>query len=303
MTVGSVRTPDETVDLADTAVAYAKLGWRIFPVVPGGKIPQHRRAHDDDGAQRACPGGHVCGRLGHGFKDATADPDRVARWWARQPGCNIGLATGNPHGVDVGSPGASPDVLDIDVKDGAPGLASLARLQWYGYTRGVFAVAGTPSGGWHLYFDGTIQSSATLKKHGVDFRSCGGYVVAPGSRTGTRRHPRPYRWMPDRWDLAADGTVDWADIRDFLNPPPLPRNLMFTAFTDSASPLIDWFVQQPSGSRNNALYWAACRILESGYPTERLDDLATEGRRAGLTDGEVQKTITSAIRKIMGGGV
>jgi len=279
--------------LADTAVAYALLGWRIFPVVPGGKVPQFRRAHPDDAAQAACPGGHVCGRLGHGFKDATADPERVARWWAREPRCNIGLATGYP---------GSPDVLDIDVKDGAPGLASLKRIQDVGLTRGSFAMASTPSGGWHLYYDGTVQSSATLKKHGIDFRATGGYVVAPESWVGTTRNPRRYRWVPQRWNLMADGTISWADIRDFLNPPRPAINLQFTPFVDDAAPIVNWFVQQPSGSRNNALFWAACRILESGYPAERLDDLRHQAILSGLGDAEIRKTLASAVNRIIGGG-
>lgn len=284
--------PDDS--LADTAAAYAILGWRIFPVVPGGKVPQFRRAHTDDAEQAACPGGHVCGKLGHGFKDATTDVDRVAKWWAREPRCNIGLATGYP---------GSPDVLDVDVKDGAPGLASLARIRDVGLTRGSFAMAATPSGGWHLYYDGTVQASATLKKHGIDFRATGGYVVAPGSWVGTTRNPRRYAWVPQRWNLAANGTVSWADIRDFLNPPPPPRMYGPLTLQDNATPIIGWFVKQPTGSRNDALFWASCRILESGYPAERLDDLAYEARQAGLADAEIRKTIASATRKILGGGL
>lgn len=292
--------------LADVAVAYAILGWRVFPLVPGGKVPQYRRAHAADDEQRNCPGAHACGRLGHGFKDASSDPDRVARWWARRPACNVGVATGDPRGTGPGTAGASPDVVDIDVKDGAPGLATLARLRGYSYTRGMFAMAGTPSGGWHLYFDGTGQQSATLKKHGVDFRSCGGYVVAPGSWTGTKRAPKPYFWVADRWDLGPDdprgpGTFPWAEVRDFLAPPPPPRMHGPLALVDNATPIVEWFRGQTSGNRNNALYWAACRILESGYLPERLDHLAAEGRFAGLPDGEIRKTLDSATRKIMGG--
>lgn len=309
-TVTGFDVPTET--RGETAVAYALLGWRVFPIVPGGKVPQFRRAHGSDDAQRACPGGQVCGRLGHGFKDAVSDPARVARWWARNPACNIGIATGSPAGPGT----SSPDVLDIDVKGDAPGLATLDRLRRVGLTGGAFAMASTPSGGWHLFFDGTGQSSATLKRHGVDFRSCGGYVVAPGSVVSTRiadtspdgtsrrvrRDERPYRWVPERFNLGADGTVDWYAIREFLAPSPPPRDLMYAdVVADSANPLVQWFAEQPTGSRNNALYWAACRILESGYPTSALEDLRVEAVRSGLPDGEVRKTIGSAVRRIAGG--
>jgi len=292
--MGSVSTATELPEtLAGAAAAYAVLGWRVFPLVPGGKVPRFRRAHADDAEQAACPGGQVCGRLGHGFKDATADVERVARWWARDPRCNIGIATGSPGGPGT----SSPDVLDVDVKGGAPGKVSFGRLREVGLTTGAFAAVVTPSGGWHFYYDGTGQQSACLKKHGIDFRSCGGYVAAPCSQVG----PLFYRWS---WfDLAKDGLLSWLDVRDFLNPPPPPRDLTQTAFTDHAEPLIRWFAQQTAGNRNESLYWAACRILESGYGTDRLGDLRSEAILSGLGDAEVRKTIASATGKILGGGV
>lgn len=284
--------------LGDTAAAYALLGWRIFPIVPGGKVPQFRRAHTDDNEQAACPGGHVCGRMGHGFKDATTDVTRIEKWWNRNPRCNIGIATGSPRGPGT----SSPDVLDIDVKDGAPGLASLERLRSVGMLNNAFGLASTPSGGWHIFFDGSDQSSSTLKKHGVDFRSCGGYVVGPGSWVGIARNPRPYSWRWERFDLAKEGRIVWAEVRDFLAPPPLPR-MTGPLFVDNAAPIIEWFRGQVAGNRNAALYWAACRILESGYDTSRLDDLAVSAAAMGLGDAEIRKTLNSATRKIIGGGV
>jgi hypothetical protein len=64
------------------ALAYARIGWRVFPVVPLAKVP-------------ACP---------HGVKDATTDPEQITRWWTRNPDRNVAIATGTP----------GPDVLDID---------------------------------------------------------------------------------------------------------------------------------------------------------------------------------------------
>jgi len=302
------------VSLADAAQAYAALGWRIFPVQPRGKAPRFARAHDDRDVQHACPGGHVCGSLGHGFKDATADVDRVARWWTRWPDSNIGVATGNPRAAVVGTAGASPDVLDVDVKNGAPGRASFERLTTVGLIRGAWGGAVTPSGGWHYFYDGTVQASATLKKAGIDFRACGGYVVAPPSVVSLRtvvqrldgtsavqRVERPYEWT--HLDFSQEGRLSWAEVRDFLNPPPPPRDLSsYSALADNASPIIAWFAQQPAGSRNDSLFWAACRILESGYGDERLDDLAAEAHLSGLERGEVAKTLRSARARVLGGG-
>lgn len=297
--------PNGLTPLADAAQAYAALGWRVFPVQPLGKTPRFSRAHDDQDEQRACPGGHVCGKLGHGFKDATSDVGRVARWWARDPECNIGVATGWP---------GSPDVLDVDVKDGAPGRETADVLRTCGFLRPAWATSVTPSGGWHYWFDPTVQASATLKKKGIDFRATGGYVLAPpsvvrvrlwetalaGEVVRPRWDNRPYRWTS--MDLAKEGTLSWGEVRDFLVPPPPPRNLNYMVSADHAGPIIAWFAQQPTGSRNNALFWAACRILESGYGEDRLMDLAIEAKHAGLADHEVRKTIDSAVRKILRGG-
>lgn len=301
--------------LADAAIAYALLGWRIFPVASGGKAPRFARAHRDDAEQHACPGGHACGQLGHGFKDAVADPERIGAWWARWPDSNIGLATGDPQAAGVGNPGHSPDVLDVDVKKGAPGRESFERLRAVGLVRGAWAAVVTPSGGWHYLYDGTVQQSAVLKKAGIDFRSCGGYVVAPpsvvslraveqrpGDTAVVRRWTATYRWS---WlDLTQEHTISWPQVRDFLAPPPLPRVTgRYAAVADNATPIIEWFAGQPEGSRNDALFWAACRILESGYGPERLGDLETEARQSGLTTGEIEKTLRSARGKTLGGGV
>lgn len=299
----------QAASLADAAVAYAALGWRIFPVQPLGKLPRFRRAHADDEQQRACPGGQVCGSLGHGFKDASADPDRIARWWARWPDSNIGVATGDPRAVGVGAPGHSPDVLDVDVKGGAPGRASLDRLLAVGMVRGAWATSVTPSGGWHYWYGGTVQPSAVLKQAGIDFRSCGGYVLAPRSVVRvaeTNEHDRvvhavrPYRWT--FMDLSRERELSWADVRDFLVPPPQPKNLWSNeALPDHATPIIRWFAAQPAGSRNDSLFWAACRVLESGYGEQRLDDLVAEARTSGLSEAEIRKTVGSARRRVLGG--
>ena len=44
----------------------------------------------------------------------------------------------------------------------------------------TLAVA-TPSGGFHLYLKGAVQSSAGRIAPGIDVRSSGGYVLVPGS--------------------------------------------------------------------------------------------------------------------------
>ena len=76
------------------ALAYAKAGWRVFPCIPGEKVPA----------------------TSHGVKDATTDPAQIRAWWAAEPGPERGDRHGDP----------GPDVLDVDRKpDGASGFPAL----------------------------------------------------------------------------------------------------------------------------------------------------------------------------------
>ena len=73
--------------LKAAALAYASWGWPVFPLKPGQKVPATK----------------------NGFKDATTDKDRLARWWDRNPHSNIGLPTGHAF-----------DVVDVDAPKGWP---------------------------------------------------------------------------------------------------------------------------------------------------------------------------------------
>ena len=58
--------------LCESALQLGKLGWYVFPCVPGGKRPL----------------------TSHGFKDATRDPKTIRDWWQAHPLANIGVDCG-----------------------------------------------------------------------------------------------------------------------------------------------------------------------------------------------------------------
>ena len=96
------------------ALRYAAAGWPVFACQPGSKVPP-------EGSR--------------GFKDATTDPDKIGWLWRRaDAGANVAIATGAP----------GPDVLDVDIHDGAPGWKSCAELRRAGLVPDAMAEIRTP---------------------------------------------------------------------------------------------------------------------------------------------------------------
>lgn len=292
------------------ALAMAALGWRVFPLRPGGKQPLFDNPHPRGSAERsACRA--RCGRVGHGCWDATTDASVIAGWWSRVPSANVGVACGRPLDVP-GDALSSPDVVDIDVKANAqgvpaPGLASLERLRRAGLVSGPDAIVSTASGGWHLYFAGTRQGNGTLRGYGVDFRSLGGYVVAPPSVVEYAGKPVEYGFARV-FGMADPRPVDWEAIRRHLlpgasptywsmRPPGQPEPSSLTA-----AKLTSWLERQPEGNRNNGLHWVTCKAYEVGGPNGAdpwvLDEIGRVAHRLGLDDTEIQRTMASARRQI-----
>lgn len=251
-------------ELLAAALRFAAAGWPVFPCRPGAKVPL----------------------TVHGVKDATTDAATVTAWWSRCPNANIGLATGAP----------GPDVVDFDVKNGGRGAESYARLRDAGLLAGAFALVTTPSGGWHLYYAGTDQRNSVRGRHGVDFRSRGGYVLAPPSLVDGR----PYE-VAECCEFTGVA-VDWQAIVRLLDPPRTPqqlrRRLARPGDRSDHGALVRWMARQTEGNRNHALYWAACRALETGADRQTLAELARAAVATGLTESEVQRTIASAEKKV-----
>lgn len=289
------------------ALAMAALGWRVFPLRPGGKQPLFDNPHPRGSAERsACRA--RCRQVGHGCWDATTDSSVIAAWWSRVPSANVGVATGRTASelpVDAslavaGTGLSSPDVVDIDVKAGAPGLASLERLRRAGLVSGPDAIVSTASGGWHLYFAGSMQGNGTLRGYGVDFRSLGGYVVAPPSVVEFDGQQVEYRFAKT-FGMADPRPVDWAAIRRHLVPPSPypPREPGQPQRPTSFDRLTEWLSGQSEGNRNAALHWATCKALEAGADRAVLDTLAHAAGTLGLSVDEVRRTQDSATRHVL----
>lgn len=112
-------------------------------------------------------------------------------------GRNVGIRCG---ATDAGVP---IFVVDIDIKNGAPGAESWATFcddhpEVREAAERTVSVA-TPSGGWHFYFgvpEGWECPRNGNPWPGVDIRGEGGYVLAPPSTLENGA----YEWVRDLWD-------------------------------------------------------------------------------------------------------
>jgi hypothetical protein len=131
------------------AISVARnCGWPVFPL---GENKRPTWAKDDGG---------------HGFHDASTDPERIAWLWRHHPGPLIGIPTGKVSAASV---------IDVDIKH------DTARVWWrhHQHLLPTTRTYRTRSGGLHLFFrhaDGVRNSQGELAL-GVDTRGDGGYVV------------------------------------------------------------------------------------------------------------------------------
>jgi len=158
------------------ALAYARLGWPVFPLRPRSKRP-------------ATP---------NGFKDASTDEEQIAKWWEALPDAGVAIATGREAGLFV---------IDIDPRHGGDQTLATLEAQHSALPPTVESITG--GGGRHLFFTYPPSNPASCKPWtGIDIKSDGGYVVAPYST-----HPcgQKYHWREghDPGDISPIPAPQW----------------------------------------------------------------------------------------------
>ena len=246
----------------DWALGYARLGWRVFPVLPGDKRPIYR------GWQT----------------DATTEERMVRQYFTADPTRNIGVVCGEAF-----------DAWDIEVEH-VPALG--AAMADEGHVLPEAPLAQTGRGGLHLLTTPTgVNHTRQLHLGGThigELKSTGGFiVVAPSVTTGQ------YRWL---WAPSAMGTPaapDW--LLGLLERPKVGIHRFRNRLTSEddvlnvLGQLAHAVVGAGEGGRNNYLYWAMRRALEEGVPAKQASMVLLQaGLDAGLADHEVRATIRSA---------
>ncbi|MGA0894400.1 MAG: bifunctional DNA primase/polymerase [Ilumatobacteraceae bacterium] len=135
------------------ALWYASIGWRVVPIPPGYKYPRGIDSWETK---------------------ATVDPDKIRRYWTKNPDHGIGIATGPESGIFI---------LDIDPDDGGDDSFAALEAKYGPLPDTVEAITG--GNGRHLVFRwpevGEIRNSASgVLGVGIDVRGVNGqFVVAP----------------------------------------------------------------------------------------------------------------------------
>jgi len=143
--------------LMDAALAWAALGFKVFPLSPESKIPF---------------------KGSHGHLDATGDAGQIRAWWTDAPDANIGIAC-SASGVYA---------VDTDPRHGGeripPDVPTLAQSTPGGGTHDVFSASAL--NGHKLY--GQMDGD---KDCGIDVKYNGFIIAAPSRVPGT--HDDRYR--------------------------------------------------------------------------------------------------------------
>lgn len=255
------------------ALRYAEIGFKVFPLAAGTKVP-------------AIKGGHA-------VKDASSYEDDILAWGKDYPDANIGIACGLPSGVVV---------IDVDPRNG--GDDALRSLAAKGRAIPPCPRAKTGNGGAHFFFRFHPQVANSKNKlgPGIDVKSTGGYVVGAPSWIKPSKDGKggQYVWEVPPTKVVVPRMPVW--MTAILAPAPRPE-LRFEPNPTGGDieGLANFVARSPQGERNNRLHWASCRAGELvakrkvsvGSSVQRLIQAAAA---CGLQGPEVLRTIHSGIK-------
>lgn len=141
----------------DGALFLAELGYKLFPLKPNTKLPAF------EGWQKWAE---------------TASIQKITDYGKANPIFNWAIYCGASKLI----------VVDVDNKNNKSGSKTIKQLIANGNALPETLTIETPTGGYHLYFTGQCKSQAGVLGEGLDVKSTGGYVVAPGSRINEKSY-------------------------------------------------------------------------------------------------------------------
>lgn len=263
---------------ASVAIDLARRGFAVFP-------KHYRRSTRD-----------WTGDAGY-LQSASSDPEIVAAWWRARPDARVGLLCGERNGISV---------LDLDLKGGKDGRAALAAAGLQDIEALSPVRVCSPSGGWHLFFKydprlgnwANIDPEGKLKpgsiKSGIDVRTQGGHVYAPGSFKGEGERYAPHGSLL--------GTVELPLFPEALIPP--ARVIAPPPEIGNVTP---YLIEQAMSSLHKRAAELAAMGVDSGRNVELNNIASWAGGAAahGLLDHDKAKSllVDAAVQCGMDGGI
>lgn len=280
-------------DNRSAAVMWRQLGFATIPLIPRSKSPAFATPHPPGDPRRGrCRG--ECGRLGHGFYDASIDVAWADDFWSRYPDFGIGVR-----------PDPGVVVLDVDPRHGGD-VALAGLVARHGpLPETLKVVSGRGDGGHHLWFEGVPGPVRQKLSPGIDIlcheRS---FVVVPPSRHWQTH--APYTLYPPASDSIAVAP-DW--LRQLAKlPQRTPLRVAQSTFGIPPSRarhrfrgLVRKVAESAEGERHSLLYWAAARAAAEGLVDREdpfFDTLTDAAIGAGLPEGEVVRVISDAVLRV-----
>ena len=235
----------------DQALELARQGFHVFPIAAGKKAPP---------------------LISDFPNQATTDDEQIREWWIRHPDANIGIST-TRYGE-----GEALLVVDVDNKGDKHGDQELLRLELEGRALPDTYMVHTPTGGRHLYYrsDAPVRQGADVLARGLDVRSRGGYVVAPGSAVdqgaytaqGGVLEPAP-QWLTD----ACGPAPARADA-------PLPSAVPLVDAARAAERAREFLAECPLALEgdhgDDTTFKIICRVKDLGVDADTAEELLSE---------------------------
>jgi len=248
----TVPTTENGMTPLDHALSLAARGFYVFPILPKGYAYRDRHGKDQvsDGKHPALAG----------WQDwATRDESKIRKRWAHGD-YSVAISTSR-FGDDK-----ALCVVDVDTKASKRGDESVLELELAGFELPQTLEHSTPSGGRHLLYvvDEPLRQGTDVLGSGLDIRSRGGYIVAPGSAIDGRPYaqinghnqivPAP-DWLVSRLGTDRRGLPAHRD--------PLP-GVDAARATDRALAYLKSAAGAAIGSRGSTAYKIAARLKDFG---------------------------------------
>lgn len=259
------------MDRKEYALALAKQGFKLFPLVANTKLP----LKDTDG-----------------YKSATSDLEVISGWFTADPAINIGLR------LDT----ANLLVVDVDRHNSSNnGVISLAKLKKAGYELPINTYSEqTPGDGLHLFFKlkGQHPHKRVNWRPGIDILT-DFVVIAPSVIDGKSYHP-----LSGATIAQAKPVPDWL-TRDLTKSKlDVDRKTAKATHKTWAGRWLDDLVQgTTTGNRNVFLTSLVGKILNTGCQSETAYELLqyANGRLGTpLPDKEVNQIFLSILKRLGG---